>query len=166
VTVYAGQPLLAADVQAERDRERFIQKTGAQDHISNTTFTNDTELTCSMEANSRYEVRIHAGAGGTDGDLKTRWQVPTGATGYKMVFGPTEASTDREDTNMRAATHGHGTTATYGVNHATNFVNIQEIGLVITTTAGTFVWQHAQNASTANPSSITENSYMVVTKRM
>jgi hypothetical protein len=164
VTVYAGQPLLAADVQAERNRERFIPKTGAQDHLNDATLQNDTELTCSMEANSTYVVRIHASIGGTDGDIQTAWSAPTNSSGSKQCFGPEAGSTDRTNTNMRASNHAFATAVTYGVASLTSLAAVIEVGRIDTTEAGTFTWQHAQNSSTGNASTIGANSFMIVTK--
>lgn len=162
--VLAGQVLTAAAVQAERARVRYFTKTAAQSHTSNITLTNDDTLTCSMQANSVYQVAIHAVIGGTDGNLQTAWTVPSGATGFRQALGPTVASTDRTDTNARIASHNFATVSSYGVNSATLYAHVEENGLVRTTTAGTFAWQHSQDASTANPSAVVEHTFMIVTK--
>jgi hypothetical protein len=116
-----------------------------------------------MAANSVYEVEIYASINGTDGDLQTAWSVPSGATGNKMCVGPALSSTDRTDTTGRFSTHGFTTVVTYGVNSASS-AHCRESGTVTTSAAGTFVWQHAQNTSTANATVVGTSSFMRVRK--
>lgn len=143
---------------------RYFTKSSATTYTSNAVLTNDTELSFAMEANTTYEVRIQGAIGGTAGDIQTAWSVPAGATGSKMCSGPEPASTDRTNTNARFGNHGHTTAITYGVNDAVSLAAIQEVGRVVTSAAGTFVWQHAQATSNAASSSIGGNSYLCVTK--
>lgn len=162
---YAGQYLdAAALLDLENRLPRYINKSSAAEYTSQATLQNDPDLVVSMEANSVYDVRIHASIGGTDGDIQTDWSVPSGASGSKQCFGPEATSTDRTNTNMRAGNHAFDTAVTYGVNSASSLAAIIEVGRVVTTTAGTFVFRAAQASSTANPSNIGLNSYMIVTK--
>ena len=162
---FAGQILPASALVAIEARlPRYINKTGAATFTSQATLQNDPDLVCSMEANSVYDVRVHASIGGTDGDLQTAWSTPANATGSKQCFGPDLASTDRTNTNVRASNHAFATAVTYGVASASALAAIIEVGRVVTTDAGTFVFQAAQNSSSANPSNVGVNSYMIITK--
>lgn len=163
---YAGQILPAAALDAIVGMlPRVFVKAADQLYSGTTTFQNDVELTCSLEANSVYEVLVTMALSGTDGDIKTTWSVPDGATGLKMCLGPALASTDRTDTTMRSAAHNLTTnTVTYGVNHATNYAGALEHGLVTTVSAGTLTIQHTQSTSTANPSGLAASSRMTVRK--
>lgn len=162
---YAGQFLDAAALLEITNRlPRYVNKTGATTYTSQATLQNDPDLVASMEANSVYDVRVHASIGGTDGDLQTAWSVPTGATGSKQCFGPDAASADRTNTNVRASNHAFDTAVTYGVASASALAAIIEVGRVVTTSAGTFVFQSAQASSTGNPSNVGQNTYMIITK--
>lgn len=164
-TYYAGQPVLATTFASiEARMGKVYTKSGVNTYTSNTTLTNDPDFTCAMEANSTYIVEIQGSIGGTDGDIQTSWSAPTNSSGSKQCVGPALSSTDRTDTNMRAGNHAFATAVPYGTASATSLASIQEIGRVVTIEAGTFVWQHAQNSSTVNPSNIGVNSIMRVTK--
>lgn len=165
MTVYAGQVLDAPTLLDILNRlPRYINKAGATTYTSQATLQNDPDLVCSMDANSVYDVRIHGSIGGTDGDIQTSWSTPNNAVGSKQCFGPDAGSTDRTNTNVRASNHAFNTAVTYGVASASSLAAIIEVGRVVTTDAGTFVFQAAQASSTANPSNIGQNTYMIVTK--
>jgi hypothetical protein len=140
--------------------------TKATDQLYNTTTTlqNDEFLTCSLDANSTYEVAVFLVMSGTAGDIVTAWSAPSGATGYKICHGPALTSTDRSDTTMASAAHNLGTLRGYGLNHATNYAGAVERGEVVTATAGTLTIQHTQNSSNAAPSGVVTNSFMTVRK--
>lgn len=161
----AGQYLDANDLDDIVSRiPMYVSKSAATTYTSDATLKNDTELVFPMEANSAYDVRIHGSIGGTDGDIQTDWVVPNGATGSKQCTGPEAGSTDRTNTNVRMGNHAFGTAVTYGVNSLTSLACIIEVGRVVTTDAGTFVWRHAQASATGNDSTIGVNSYMIITK--
>jgi hypothetical protein len=162
---YAGTRLLTTTFDALFAQvPRTFVKAADQFYASQTTFQNDEHLTCSLEANSTYEVKVNLVISGTDGNFKSAWSAPSGATGYKICHGPALTSTDRDDTTMKSAAHNLGTSAIYGVNHATNYAGCFEEGLVVTVAAGTLTIQHAQNSSTVNPSGLATNSWMTVRK--
>ena len=85
---------------------RTFVKSSDQLYNTTTTLQNDEHLTCSLEANSTYEVTVHLVMGGTTGDIVTAWSAPSGATGYKVCHGPALTSTDRSDTTMGATPSG------------------------------------------------------------
>lgn len=143
---------------------RTFTKVSAQTYTSTTTFQNDADLTCSLEASSSYEVVFNLALVGTDGDIKTIWSLPTDATGDKKCIGPALSSTDRTDTTVRTGTHQFSTVVTYGVNSSTNAAYARETGLIVTTTAGTLTLQHAQNSSTVNLSGMAASSWMMIRK--
>ena len=164
-TYYAGQPVLATTFASIEARVgKVYTKSGVNTYTSNTTLTNDPDFTCAMEANSTYIVEIQGSIGGTDGDLQTSWSCPANSSGSKQCVGPEIGSTSRDSTQVRMSNHAFATAVSYGVANASSLAAIQEIGRVVTIEAGTFVWQHAQNTSTVNPSNIGVNSIMRVTK--
>lgn len=165
LSYFAGTRLTTTTFNAIFDMyPRTFVKSSDQTYNTQTTFQNDTHLTCSLEAASTYEVVMNLVMSGTDGDIKTKWLVPSDATGYKICQGPALTSTDREDTNMATAAHNLATVRNYGLAHLTNYAGAREAGLIVTTTAGTLVLQHAQNSSTANNSGLITNSWMTIRK--
>lgn len=165
MTVYAGQILDAPTLLDILNRlPRYVNKSDATPFTSQATLQNDPDLVASMEANSVYDVRIHASIGGTDGDLQTSWSTPSNASGSKQCFGPEAGSTDRTNTNMRAGNHAFATAITYGVASASSLAAVIEVGRVVTVDAGTFTFQAAQASSTGNASNVGVNTYMIITK--
>jgi hypothetical protein len=166
IPYYAAQRLLATTLDGITDRQpQFIFKTGDTVHNTETTVQNDPDFVFPMEADAKYEVHIMVASSGTDGDLKTKWFVPTsGWTGNKWCLGPTLTSTDRTDTNMRAASHSFTTEVAYGTAAAGASIMVWEVGVITTTIAGSFVWQSSQNTSTANDTTVHSSSYMRVTR--
>lgn len=165
MTAFAGQIFDAADLrELEAKLPRYRNKSAPAEFTSQATLQNDPDLVFSMEANATYNVEVHGSMGGTDGDIQTAWSTPVNSSGSKQCFGPEPASTDRTNTNMRASNHAFATAIPYGVASASSLAAFYEVGRVVTVDAGTFVFQAAQNSSTANPSNIGTNTYMIVTK--
>jgi hypothetical protein len=162
---YAGTRLLTTTFDALFEQvPRTFRKLADQFYDTTTTFQNDVDLTCSLEANSVYEVEFNLVMSGTAGDIQTSWSAPSGATGYKACMGPAASSTSRDDTTMATAAHNLATVRSYGLNHATNFAGAREKGLVVTVGAGTLTLQHTQLSSNAAPSGLATNSWMTVRK--
>lgn len=161
----AGQFLLAEDLDDLANMlPRTFTKPADQTYSSTVTAQNDVDLTCSLEANSTYEVVMNLVMMGTAGDIITLWSAPINAAGFKICQGPALTSTDRSDTTMATAAHGLATQRGYGLNSATNFAGARETGLVVTIDAGTLTLQHMQNSSNAAPSGLVANTWMTVRK--
>jgi hypothetical protein len=142
-------------------------KTANETVTSSTTLQNDDHLTVSLDANSVYRIYMLLSFGGiTAGELKTSWSTPSGATGNKHCMGPGSDSTARDSTGatMRYGTHNFTTTVNYGCNDTALFVHAVEQGIVTTTTAGTFVLQWAQQASSTTGTTIAAGSYLIAEK--
>jgi hypothetical protein len=162
---YAGTRLLTTTFDALFAQvPRTFTKPADQTYVSTVTAQNDVDMTCSLEANSTYEVVMNLVMMGTAGDIITLWSAPINAAGFKICQGPALTSTDRSDTTMASAAHGLATQRGYGLNSATNFAGARETGLVVTIDAGTLTLQHMQNSSSVSPSGLVANSWMTVRK--
>lgn len=162
---YAGTRLLTTTFDALFEQiPRTFRKPSDQFYDTTTTFQNDVDLSCSLEANSVYEIEFNLVLSGTAGDIQTAWSPPSGATGYKLCLGPAATSTDRSDTTVATAAHNLTTVRSYGLNSATNFAGAREKGLVVTVAAGTLTLTHTQLSSNAAPSGLAANSWMIVRK--
>lgn len=129
---------------------------------SSTTYQDDNELLFPVEPNAHYFAMFILNiSGATGGDIKTRYSVPAGTTGFKWCMGPTVGATDRENTNMVSAVHGfatdrpYGTVAVSGAGIAVReYLRIQTAG-----TAGNVVLQWAQNTSSASATTMDVDSH-------
>lgn len=149
---------------------QHFYKTANTDRTSTTTFADDPDLTCELEANSVYFVEMFLCYAALDAaDIKTEWTVPTGATGVKSCMGPASdavAETNANSIEGRWGVHGFGTDVTYGAprNSASNLQYAQENGVVTTTNAGTLALAWAQNTSNGTATRMGSGSYMRVTR--
>jgi hypothetical protein len=134
----------------------------ADQTASSTSFVDDDTLVVPVEANATYYL-IFTVAGyatfdgaGTAASLNTEIAVPAGATGFKFCQGPQTASTDRENTNMVSAVHGHGTDRRYGTEDgSTAAVAIEEHVTVITAgTAGDVTYRFARGNTDTNSAGV------------
>jgi hypothetical protein len=143
-----------------------VYKSVDQGYSSDVTLNDDTVLKFAAVANTKYKVELYAICSGGAGDIVLAWSVPSGAGGLRSVLGPTAASSNRDDTNMRTGAHGYGASIAYGLNSDDNFwTSIQERFVIsIGATPGNVVLQHAQNTSHANQTVMRASSYMTVTK--
>jgi hypothetical protein len=116
-----------------------------------------------MAANATYLVRVVGMAGGvTAADIRTRWAVPSGATGLKFCQGPDSLSTNRDQTTMRVGVHVFSTDLIYGLSSSTLYSGFFEQGTVTTTSAGTFAFMWAQAVSNATASTLAGSSTLEI----
>lgn len=137
-----------------------VVKTADESRASTITMADDADLTAAVVAGT-YEVEFVLGITGTAGDIVTEWGVPAGTGGFKFCLGPSQTSTSRVNTSMRAGTHAFATNVEYGVND-TDAALAVERGIATVTTAGSITLRWSQITSNAAPSSIVANSYMRV----
>lgn len=147
----AGQELTAADLAA--GQPLIAYKTASTDRSSTITFSDDPELTFTLAANAVYIVEMYLFYAGNTGLMRTRWTVPTGATGNRSAMGPGSTSTDpnSDAIAMRSGVHAFSTAVTYG-NRGVGSLNQSiavETSLVTTTTAGTCAISWTQGTSNA-----------------
>lgn len=159
----AGQRVTAALLTGMQPQ--YVIKQADETVTSSITYQDDDELFFPLEANALYEVEFVLAPGGvTTGDIKTRWGVPSGATGFKWCVGLGVSATTRDDGgNIKMAVHGHGTDCIYGTVSTTSVGASREIGFVDTSsTPGNLVLQWTQNTSNATGSKILAGSYLRV----
>lgn len=157
-----GMKLTPARLTARQPNK--IVKGLAEIVTSSTTYQDDNELLFPAAANSHYFAMLIMNVfGATGGDIKVRFSVPSGATGFRWCMGPTAGASDRESTNMVSAVHGLATDRPYGLVGITNAaVTIREYLRVQTSsTAGNVVTQWGQNASSATATTVDEDSYLM-----
>lgn len=148
----------------------FQAKAADQTVTSNATLADDTHLALALPAAGTYVVEgiFLASSASTTPELKIAWAYTgTLASGYRVGFGPSTASTDplgATAQGVRAAAAGNTaatiTAATaYGLD-GTNWTAIIEKGVVIVSTAGTLKIQWAQNVSNATGTTLRAGSYL------
>jgi hypothetical protein len=164
-TFLAGHPLTAPELNALAGRSRIFVGVSQVTYNANVVFQNDPDLSCSLEGNSEYLVEIHGQVFGTAGDIQTNWSTPSGATGVKHCFGPSNATEaqNRLDSTGRWGAHNLGTAVAYGV-HSASDAAVMEYGRILTVSAGSFTWQHCQETSDASDSGVGNFRYMTVIK--
>jgi hypothetical protein len=132
---------------------------------SDTTFTDDPELVIeNLEAGAIYEIQFYVKfAGDNDGDIKTNWTLPTGATGNRCCLGPGSTAADSAADNiaLRMGVHGATTSVTYSATRdsVTSSVWCYEIGIIrMGSVDGEVAFSWAQAASFATATRVTLDS--------
>jgi hypothetical protein len=153
----AGALVRASDVDRPQAR-----KTATESVTSSATLQNDDELFVSVEANAIYTVvacLFYDGA--TAGDFKFSFTGPSGYSfDYAATIAPTAATTAAGNTVNNSAFAETDTLGVGAVGAGTTLVvPIQGI-LVISSTAGTFQLQWAQNASSATATRVFAPSFL------
>lgn len=92
-------------------------------------------------------------------DIKVAWSFSGTATGNRAVLAAAVSSTSRSDTTVTLAGIGLTTEAGYGLSSTAAAV-IEEEAIVTVTVTGNLAINWAQNASTANLTSVGTNSYL------
>jgi hypothetical protein len=142
-----------------------VFKSSDQGYNNDATLNDDLDLKVNLLANTDYEVSLYAICSGVGGNIKIAWKVPAGCTGIRSCLGPTEASNNRDDTNMRTGASLFATEVKYGLGSFDFYSSIQEKAIIrVGATAGQFVIQHAQATSHADVSTMRAFSYMIVTR--
>jgi hypothetical protein len=160
-TVYAGQRITTQLLSSMLPL--FVRKVSDTNRAATTTFTDDPDLSITVEANAQYRVEflIHYSSVAAAG-FKTLWTVPSGATGLRACWGvdisPTSTSNPTGD--GRWGIHAFATTVNYGTRDGTNQVMAWETGDLVTTSAGTLALQWAQTTSNASSTRVAARSYL------
>lgn len=146
---------LAGIISAIQDTSIIAHKTADQSLNSSTTFQNDSVLAWPVAANAKYRFELYAlvkASNATNGGLKVQFTIPASADITNTTF-------RFNGTNSGTATNANGGVS--GLALTTTNVLFEENGLLITgATAGTFQFQWAQNASSANNSTVSSGSFL------
>lgn len=153
----------------------YRYKAANTDRASTTTFADDPDLTCPLDANAVYRVEftlhyasIDQVSGSPAGRFKTMWNVPGTWVGNRSAVGPdqgTVLSGTSSGGQGRWGVHNFTTACTYGDRDSTvNLATALEEGTVFTTTAGTVALQWAQAVSNASASRLAQGSVLKVTR--
>jgi hypothetical protein len=154
------------DITGQRLRDglpQYVIKDSSIAMTSSTTYKDDEELVYALVANAIYEPEfILAPGGSTTGDIKTRWSVPSGATGFRWCTGLGSTATSRDNAAaIKMAVHAFSSDCVYGTVSTTSVGAAREIGTITTgATAGNLRLQWAQNTSDATGSEILAGSYL------
>lgn len=167
--IYAGQRITGSLLQSMLPD--VIMKAVNEDRVTTTTFTADSELTTTLDANATYHVTMYIQFAATDAaGFQTQWIIPTGATGSRSGFGAAyELSSTNAATSQaanggyhRSGIHALTTTVRYGTrNSASNQAITIEEGTVITgSSGGTLALAWAQAVSSASATRVGAGSTM------
>jgi hypothetical protein len=160
-TVRAGMKVTQARLSAMQWNE--TPKVNDQGVANSTTYVDDTALLFAVAANAEYVARFHLVVDGVTGaDIKVRFSVPAGATGFRWCQGPQAGSADRENTNMAIPVHGFTTDRPYGTVAATaaSIAVIERLHVFTAATSGSVTLQWAQNTANATGTLVLANSFV------
>lgn len=162
-TIYAGQRVTAQLLMSMLPT--FVRKGSDTTRSATTTFTDDPDLTITLEANAQYRVEFYIHYSSTSiAGFKTAWTTPSGASGLRACWGVDTAptSTANPTGDGRWGIHGFTTTVNYGTRNGTNQALAWETGDITTTSAGTLALQWAQTTSDASSTRVAARSYLRV----
>lgn len=150
---------------------RYIAKTADETVTSSATLQNDDHLVLSVVANAVYTFALDLyTTEPTDytGDFKLSFTCPTGATFDMHGSGPhttsfTGGTSSDGEWIGKLATTSAGATLAFGVGNVLTGIRIYG-RLVMSSTAGNFQLQWAQNASDASGTTLKAGSYMTMTR--
>lgn len=162
--VLAGDKVRASDLDAI---VRIVRKSASESITNSTTLQDDDDLQISVEASVIYTFRsVIFYDASTTGDLKFQWVAPSGAALAFSAMIP-----------ALAITAAAGNTTNFGSFNLTDVLGVGAAGvgtqlaiamngvLVMSTTAGTFKLQWAQNTADAvNATRLFANSYIELTE--
>ncbi len=151
VTFFAGQRLLAADLQ--RIMPLVVYKTANETVNNSAGYQDDNHLALTLEANATYECWLHGiYSSGTTPDLKYQFSKPSGATlADWSVLAYNTAS---------ALAFGVAPAGDFTPGGLTGTTTFDSWGLVTTTNAGTLRVQWAQNTANASDTIMRAGSYL------
>lgn len=153
----------------------YRYKPANTDRNSTTTFADDPDLACPLDANAVYRVEFWLHYAAIDqvssspaGRFKSMWSVPAGWTGNRSAVGAdqgTVLSSTSSGGQGRWGVHNFSTACTYGDrDSSTNQALALEEGIVTTTTAGSITLQWAQAVSNAANTRLAQGSTLCVTR--
>lgn len=169
--IAAGQSIRASLLQSMLTQE--IVKQGDTD-ITTAAFSQDPELTVSLEADAVYRVEFRLLVGGranTDaagGDFRTEWAVPLNASGLKNVHGPSSvasANANADGVTARMGVHNFDTDVPYRcVRNSTGlyFEVLEWCNNLSTNSAGTLALRWCQNVAHTTATRVAAGSVLRV----
>lgn len=166
-----GNTTLSGDLAvAGIGQVQYSANTVNQSFTSNTTLANLTNLSASVAANAVYVFNATifvSGAANAAGDVKFTVTLPSGAVFDFAGNGPdvslASLTVQTGDWVARTNLSSAGNTLAYGV--STSTIAITLFGrVVMSSTAGTFQLQAAQNGTSASATTIQARSHLVVTR--
>lgn len=160
----SGERPSASDFNRYFMQQHSVVKPSDESVVSSTTFQDDNHLFAPVDANTDYWIwciLFYTGAAEpVDGDLKIKWDAPSGSTLDWMSDGLGSATTN----SVNILSRNHQTLANTPSPGTTGGDTVSPIkGLLrVGGSAGTFKLTWAQLASTATPTSIYEGSTLIV----
>lgn len=166
-TLYAGQRFTAG--VATSMLPLYATKSTTTERASTTTVTADPELVLAVEASAEYEFSYYLRvSGNTTAKIDIQVTTPAGATGsYSSTRLTTSATADSGDaTEVRTSTRVvFNVETTYNTISTTAHQVIEGTGrLIMSTTAGNFSIDWAQNVSNAVLTAMHSDSYIKLTR--
>jgi hypothetical protein len=143
---------------------QFIKKGNTTSRTSTTSVTDDPDLVFPVVANAIYFVEWGIYYDGlTAGSINTQWDVPSGASGLKAVFGPGSSASDgsADNISMRCGVHGYTTSIKYScARNSTNQQFAMENSVItIGSTAGNVALAWAQATSNGTATEVQSGSW-------
>ena len=141
-------------------KKLFARRTANLTRTNTATQTDDPQLQVALAANAVYEVSgLIVWGNSAAGDIIMDFSIPSGATGWWTTVAPA-TSVAADPTSVRVVANVVDSARTYGW-FDNGFPNASIIkGIVVTTTAGTYAFQWAQNAADATGTIVYANSYL------
>jgi hypothetical protein len=150
----------------EDNKIKVIVKSVTETVNNSDVLQNDNDFTTQLDENSVYEIEVKlAVSGAANADFKSDWVVGGGVEQLttKACLGPSTATTGNTSTVVRCSNHNLDTAVSYGCDGSTA-AYISEKFLVKSIEAGTLTFRWAQNTAQLSDTTISNNSYMKITK--
>ena len=146
----------------------FARKTADTSRASTTTMSDDPHLTTTLAASATYLIYAYlAYQAGTTGDINVAFTQPSGAAGSWQGTGlgrGVTASIGTDGFTVRMNTNDIGTTQPRSFGGDTTNQAVQIMGIVRTSSAGTFAVQWSQASSDATATILRTDSWMQLTR--
>lgn len=144
---------------------QVITSSSTQVVNNSTTTVDDNELVVALDANASYilELQVAFDNANTTPGYRTAWSMPTGATGFRYIFGSTQTGASfTDETNTKGKVVSGGLTVQSTHRSGTADQSHSEWLTVVTTNAGNAQFQFAQQTANASNTTRLENSYIRV----
>lgn len=174
LTWLAGEKMTAAKMNARLPL--YVNKSaGAQSVTSSTTYVDDTALQLTLLPNRVYNVRcVLSVEGAQAGDIKLQWSLATDLTMTveRAARGPSINTTDVTGgaaaattacVNRASSSHTSGTTNSYGLDGANASDIVEEFEITTGAVGGLLKLQWAQRVSSATPTVVGVDSFLLAT---
>jgi hypothetical protein len=170
LTVGGAASLNGGLTVAVKGQVSYVRKAATTGRASTTALADDPHLTFTLAASGVYEMRCYmAVTGATAGDFKTAWNVTGPASGgshtTRSTKGPTTTVTDSTSVGTyRTSRHSLATAAPYGVDAIVQSAIEEHFLLDTLPGSGAVTLQWAQNSSNATSTTLTSDSWAVLTR--